>query len=633
MSIIICENISLTYGCDTILENISFAVNEGARVGIIGANGAGKTTLFKIISGEIKPTKGNVYISKGASLGSLEQISDDKVFGGSVYDIALSAHESLLNTERELEALRLRMDGGDEAAIPYYTRLHDSYISLGGMEFRERTRSMLQRFGFNSEMQQSSADLLSGGQKTRLMLVCLLLKDPDIIMLDEPTNHLDAGSVEWLESYIKASKKTFLIVSHDRTFLDNVTTDTVEIEHKVSRTYSGNYTAYREKKRKLDEDRLKHYMLQQKEIQRIKDYIEQQRRWGQERNFANIRNREKMLDRMQLVEKPKSAPKTIKFEISSSGTKSFDVLSVRNITKSYPGLVLFKNLSFEVHYGDRLFITGNNGCGKTTLIKILTGREKQDSGTFETGYNQTIGYYDQDQKLLNNANSVMDELWDAYDEKLPAEIRNILARFGFYGDDVFKPVSVLSGGERARLSIAKMILKGVSLLILDEPTNHLDIPSKEILENALQNFEGTVICVSHDRYFAKALSTRILDIDANKYTDGYRVYECGFERYSELAPEARKDSAAKSDASSKEEYERTKKEKNRKRAAREKLGKLEKSIEQTEKRIKEIDDLMSGEAASDYIKVKALFEEKEEKTKQLEEMYEEYFSLEELTAD
>ncbi len=633
MSIIVCENISLSYGTNTILEDVSFSVNEGARVGIIGANGAGKTTLLKIISSEISPTGGNIYISKGATIGHLEQISDDKVFGDSVYSIALSSHPLLLSAERDIETLQARMDSGDESAISAYVRIHDKYIADGGLEFRERTRSMLLRFGFSDEMQQNSADILSGGQKTKLMLVCLLLKEPDIILLDEPTNHLDTESVEWLENYLSTSKKTFFIVSHDRTFLDKVTTDTVEIEHKVSRMYSGNYSAYREKKRKLDEDRLKHYMLQQKEIQRIKDYIDQQRRWGQERNFANIRNREKMLDRMQLIEKPKAEPKTIKFDITSSGGKSFDVLSVRGLSKSFPDVRLFGNLSFEVHYGDRLFIVGNNGSGKTTLIKILTGREKQDGGIYELGYNQIIGYYDQDQKLLDNTNTVMDELWEAYDEKQPTEIRNILARFGFYGDDVFKSVAVLSGGERARLSIAKIILKGASLLILDEPTNHLDIPSKEILENAIKNFSGTVICVSHDRYFISALSSRILDINNEKYPEGYKVYECGYDRYLDLVPVSFKHSEIKPIASSKEEYERSKKEKNQKKAAAERLKKLESAINAAEDRIKEIDGAMSGDAASDYVKVNALYVEREEKSRALDTMYEEYFKLEELLGE
>lgn len=629
MSVLICENVALSYGVDVILENISFSVNEGARVGLIGANGAGKTTLFKIITGALAPTSGNVYISKGAQIGFLEQISDDKVFGSTVLNVALSAFDNLQRQEAELQEMQKALEAGDESVINRYSTLHDKFIAGGGLEYRERAHSMLLRLGFDDVLQNSEADKLSGGQKTKLLLSVLLLRDPDIILLDEPTNHLDISSVDWLEGYIKASKKTFLIVSHDRYFLDRITTDTLEIEHKVSRMYSGSYSVYREKKRKLDEDRLKHYLLQQKEIQRIQDYIDQQRRWGQERNFVNIKNREKMLGRMQMIEKPKSAPRSIHFDIASSTSKSFMVLSVRGLSKSYPGISLFNNLSFEVHYADRLFVIGDNGCGKSTLLKILTSRETQDAGIFELGYNQTIGYYDQDQKLLDNSNTVMDELWDAYSDKEPLEIRKILAQFGFYGDDVFKPVSVLSGGERARVSIAKMILKGVSLLVLDEPTNHLDIPSKEILENAITNYDGTVICVSHDRYFLSSLATKILDISSECYSGGYDLYDCGYQRYLEICRRKAPQKAVKVDSAAKQQHSQAKNERSRIRAAAARLRRIEKEITDSEARIAELDTLIA-ESASDYKKLSALCDEQNALKASVDELYEELAELEEL---
>lgn len=627
MSILICENVALSYGIDVILQNISFSVNEGAKVGIIGANGAGKTTLFKIITGALSPTSGNVYIGKGLTVGFLEQITDDKVFGDTVENIAVSAFSELIKQENTLAEMQKALESGDETLINRYSALHEKFISDGGLEYKERARAMLMRLGFDETLICTEADKLSGGQKTKLLLAVFLLRDPDIVLLDEPTNHLDISSVDWLTEYIKSSKKTFLIVSHDRYFLDQVTTDTLEIEHKISRMYSGSYSVYREKKRKLDEDALKHYLLQQKEIQRINDYIEQQRRWGQERNFVNIKNREKMLGRIEKIDKPKRPPKAISFEIASSTSKSFMVLSVRNLSKSYLGINLFADISFEVHYSDRLFIIGDNGCGKSTLLKILTGRETQDSGIFELGYNQTIGYYDQEQKLLDDRNTVMDELWDAYSEKQPLEIRKILARFGFTGDDVFKPISVLSGGERARVSIAKMILKGVSLLVLDEPTNHLDIPSKEILENAIFDYDGTVICVSHDRYFLKSLSTRLLDISKECYDAGYCLYDCGYERYLETSKRKTSQKAVKNDSQAKQERIATKSERSRIRATAARLRRIEQDITDGERRLCEYDARIA-EASSDYKKLNELYSQQEALRAEIDALYEEMAKLE-----
>ena len=337
------------------------------------------------------------------------------------------------------------------------------------------------------------------------------------MLLDEPTNHLDAKTCEWLENYIISSKKTFLIISHDRYFLDKITNKTLEIAHGVSEMYEGNYTTFREKKKALDEAKLKHYNLQQKEIARLEAFIENQRKWNREKNIIAAESRQKTIDKMVKLEKPKEKEKGITFSISHSGAMSHDVLSVRNLSMSYPNKPLFNNLSFEVKRGEKLFIIGKNGCGKSTLLKILTGREKQNGGIFEPGYNQTIGYYDQEQQLLDQSSTVIDELWSVYADKTNTEIRSMLARFGFRGDDVFKSISVLSGGERARLSIAKMVACGISLLVLDEPTNHLDIDSREMLESALNEYDGTIITVSHDRYFIKNLATAILEIDKDGY--------------------------------------------------------------------------------------------------------------------
>lgn len=631
MSIIIANSISLSYGIKDVLCDITFAINEGAKVGIIGANGAGKTSLFKIIAGIEKPTDGRVFLSKGVTVGLLEQITDGITFVKSVMDTALEAFSPLITLENDIEVLHKKLDSGDEGVISAYTIASERYLALGGFEYRAKTRSFLKSFGFSDEMLSMSASMLSGGQKTRLMLVALLLREPDIIMLDEPTNHLDIESISWLENFIKLSKKTFLIISHDRFFLDNVTTDTLEIENYKAVMYSGAYSVFKDKKEKLREDLLKHYDIQQKEIKRIEAFIENQRKWNRERNIIAAESRMKMLDRMEKIEKPKDAPKAINFSLASSTSRSFEVLSVRELNKSYPQKKLFKNLSFELHYGERLFVLGNNGCGKSTLVKILTGREKQDSGIFEIGYNQSFGYYDQDQQLLDNESTVIEELWSSYGKKTISEIRGLLARFGFFGDDIYKNISVLSGGERARLSIAKMIMNGVSLLILDEPTNHLDIPSKETLEFALKEYNGTILCISHDRYFISSLATDILEIASDNNEAGHTFYRGGYKNYltakESTTPLPVKNTGIKS--AGKEDYLAAKKEKSRKRYIDLRLPTIENEITEKEKRLKEINELKIGEAASDFVLLNKLYEEETALGSLLETLYDELLNLEE----
>jgi ATP-binding cassette subfamily F protein 3 len=630
MSIIVCDGISLSYGVKDILSDITFAVNEGSKVGVIGANGAGKTSLFKIINGDDEPTGGKVYIGRGVSIGFLEQLSDNICFDKNVYDTALEAFTPLIALEKEFEKLHEKLDSGDENVITAFTAASERYKDNGGYEYKAKTRSFLKSFGFTDEMLTMPAKNLSGGQKTRLNLVTILLREPDIIMLDEPTNHLDIDSVTWLENFIKNSKKTFLIISHDRYFLDNVTTDTLEIENQKATMYSGGYSVFKEKKEKLRADQLKHYELQQKEIKRIEAFIENQRKWNRERNIIAAESRQKMLDRMEKIEKPKEAPKAISFNIASTTSKSFNVLSVRNLSKSYPQKKLFSNLTFDLHYSDRLFIIGSNGCGKSTLIKILTGREKQDNGVFELGYNQSIGYYDQDQQLLDYNSTVIEELWSAYGEKTVTEIRSLLARFGFFGDDIYKSISVLSGGERARLSIAKMILNGVSLLILDEPTNHLDIPSKETLEFALKEYNGTILCVSHDRYFISSLATDILEIAPETET-GYTLFKGGYKAYVAEKEAANAPTAEREDSvsSAREEYENAKKEKNRKRYIAQRIPAIESEITQKELRLKEIEEIKNTEAATDFVRLGELFEEETAIKKKMDALYDELLLLEE----
>ena len=472
---------------------------------------------------------------------------------------------------------------------------------------------------------------MSGGQKTKLLLVKLLLSDPDIMLLDEPTNHLDAQACEWLENYIKSSKKTFLIISHDRYFLDKTTDKTLEISHGTSEIYSGNYSVFREKKKALDEAKLKHYNLQQKEIARLEAFIENQRKWNREKNIIAAESRQKTIEKMVKLEKPKEKEKGITFSISHSGAMGNDVLSVRSLSMSYPGNDLFNNLSFELKRGERLFVIGANGCGKSTLIKILTGREIQKSGVFELGYNQTIGYYDQEQQLLDQSNTVIDEIWSVYSDKTNTQIRSMLAKFGFRGDDVFKSISVLSGGERARLSIAKMIACGVSLLILDEPTNHLDIDSREMLESALAEYNGTIITVSHDRYLINSLATAILEIDRVGFDIGYSYKKC---TYCEYLEKRQKNFVAitKSETSTgKLSFEEAKQRKNQYRSAKNRYANAEKEIANLEALLSDIKAQQSDESVlSDYVKLNALYESEKNTEDRIDALYEELEQLEEI---
>lgn len=633
MAVLDVRDIKLSYGIVDILTSVSFTVNKGDKIGVAGVNGAGKTSLFSIICGTLTPTSGNVYISKDTTVGILRQQTENDFGEETIYEYALSAFSGLIEAEKKLDRLSSQLSGGEEHVIKEYTSLSDRFSAMGGYDYKQRATAMLGRFGFAGEELSRPARLLSGGQKTRLNLVNLLLREPDIILLDEPTNHLDIPAIEWLEGYVKQSKKTFLIVSHDRYFLDRVTNRTLELENGFSSIYDGSYSVFREKKDKLREDQMKAYLLQQKEIKRLEAFIEQQRRWNREKNIIAAESRQKAIDRMVKIERPQDKPKSISFALTSTNAKGFDVLSVRNLSKSFPGHRLFSDLSFEVKRGDRLFVLGKNGTGKSTLIKILTGRERADSGIFELGYNQKIGYYDQEQQFLDDSSTVLEELWSEYTTLTATQVRSALAKFGFIGDDVFKSISVLSGGERARLSICKMIMTGVSLLVLDEPTNHLDMASKEMLENALKEYEGTVIAVSHDRYFISSLADRILELSPD---GSFSVYKCGYDEYISRKANADTSTANVSAANiseNKQNFEQLKKDKNRKRSIERRLAQIEKRNENIELELKALHEQEQSNAANYeflaeiYEKITALEEEQlviMEEQFELEEEYSNY---------
>ena len=512
MLVLTASDLSISFGTDVILEKVSFSVAENDRLGVIGANGCGKSTLLKLICGELEPTAGEVHLARGKTVGILRQddafLADDRDM--TLSERMLAAFPDLLAAERRLAELEPRLSSGDDRVIREYTALHESFLASGGLTFRSRAASTLAKLGFDEETRARTVASLSGGQRTRLALAVQLVREPDLLLLDEPTNHLDVETMGWLENYLAAYPKCFIAVSHDRYFLDRVTTKTLHIEHRGAKLYAGGYTASMEQ-RKIDREIAeRHWKNQQREIARQEAYIAQQRAWNRERNIIAAESRQKLLDKMERVERPKADAKGISMRFSSAGASGNDVLSVRDLTFGYGETPLFSNLNFTVKRAERIFVVGPNGCGKSTLVKLLLGKLAPKAGVIELGYHVEIGYYDQENQNLTPENTVLDELWNAYPTRTETEIRSTLGLFRFTGDAVFRTVSVLSGGERARLTLAKLMLSRKNLLLLDEPTNHLDIDSREALEEALSAFDGTVFAVSHDRYLIEKLATRVL---------------------------------------------------------------------------------------------------------------------------
>ncbi|MBE6632035.1 MAG: ABC-F family ATP-binding cassette domain-containing protein [Ruminococcaceae bacterium] len=626
-----CENVSLSFGTDVVLDKICFGLNEGDKLGIVGVNGAGKSTLFKIMTGEYTADSGRVYIAKDKSLGFLDQNLNFEGTG-TVEEEAMRTFSSLIKDEDELNALQKRLDGGDDSLAEEFSKLHERFTENGGYEFRGRVRGMLKSMGLPESVWGMSISSLSGGQKTRLAISCLLLKEPDILMLDEPTNHLDMSALEWLEDFIKYYRKTVLIISHDRYFLDRTANKILEIENCRGTLYNGNYTDYVKKKESDREIQEHHYKNQQKEIARIEAYIEQQRRWNREKNIIAAESREKQLAKMERVECPDALPDKIRLKFEKSSESGNDVLKAEGLGKSYGERTIFEKADFLIKKNDRAFIVGENGCGKSTLIKILMGKLSDHMGSVEYGYNVKIGYYDQENQQLDEKNTVLDELWNDFDRLGQTEIRNVLALFLFKGDDVMKPVSVLSGGEKARLTLAKLVISKQNLLILDEPTNHLDINSREALESALSSFEGTIIAVSHDRYFVSKLSTRILGFDPEvkgkiidfmgryeayrdylKKTEGERGKSLQGGRTS-VEPESKAESA-------KDIYLLNKKNQAELRKKEARLNKAKAEAERTEAEIEAIDEEMEA-AATDHVRLAELYSKKEVLEEKLLELYE-----------
>ena len=644
------NDLTLRFGTTTILEKVSFSLEENDKLGIIGSNGSGKTSLFKLICGEYEPEEGEIYISKGKTVGILSQygaFSDaDGGEGETALDHMFAAFPTLLEWEKRLSELEVLLSDEGDPKHGFYTTeymdLNERFIREGGLEFRGRCRSILMKLGFDDDAIQKDVRLLSGGQRTRLALAIQLCREPDILMLDEPTNHLDIETLGWLENYLMQYKKCVMVISHDRYFLDRVTNKTLAIEHHKAKLYNGNYTKSMEQRRIDKEIYAKHYREQQREIARQEAYIAQQRQWNRERNIIAAESRQKLLDKMERLEAPETEQRGIRMRFTSAIASGNEVMRISDLSMGFGTKRLFTGLDFLVKKNDRLLIIGPNGCGKSTLIKILMKTLTPLTGKVEDGYNVEIGYYDQENQNLDDSKTVIDELWDAYPTLPEQKIRSTLAWFNFFGEDVFKTVKMLSGGERARLTLSKLILSHMNLLILDEPTNHLDIDSREALESALEEFDGTIIAVSHDRYFIEKLASRIIELKPDGYVEGdmfdYQVTHTG-EAYTEFrrfTSERRERLASMSAAtetvrvepgSQKEQYLRNKQNaaEERKRAA--KIRKLTSEMEALEAEIEEIDTEMSGDAATDYKRVAELDARKTEAEERLLEIYEE---LEEL---
>ena len=653
--ILACHNISKSFGDRVIVQNGSFHIEEREKAALVGVNGAGKSTILKMIMNEEPTDGGDIILAKGRTIGYLAQ-HQDLIPHGTIYEELRSAKADIIEMEQRLRSIEeeLKSLSGDalENRLETYNRLQSEFEARNGYACESEITGVLKGLGFTEEEFSKKTDTLSGGQKTRVALGKLLLTSPDILLLDEPTNHLDLNSIAWLETFLINYQGAVFIVSHDRFFLNRVVSKVVEIENGEIRMYLGNYQAYSEKKQQIRDARLKEYLNQQREIRHQQAVIEKLRSFNREKSIRRAESREKMLDKMTPVEKPMDEPREMHFTLEPSCISGNDVLSVEGLSKRFDSQVLFKDVSFEIKRGEHVAIIGDNGTGKTTLLKILNQVQKADAGSFTLGAKVQIGYYDQEHHVLHDNKTIFDEISDDYPTLNNTQIRNTLAAFQFTGDEVFQVISTLSGGEKGRVSLAKLMLSEANFLILDEPTNHLDIASKEILEEALNNYSGTVLYVSHDRYFINQTATRILELVNQTFVNYIGNYDYYLEKKEELTkayasvpsaekagnfgnraagnasestgPSAGAASSKPSALSWQEQKELQAKERKRKND----LKKTEEEISRLEERNEEIDhELTLEEVYSNSIKCQELTSERTQNEEKLEELYEKWESL------
>ena len=636
--ILSCQGISKSFGEKVILEDASFHIEEREKAALIGNNGAGKTTLLRIIMNELHADSGQVVLMKDRQIGYLAQYQD--VQGHlSVYEELLSTKQYIIDMEERLRAMEVQMKNasGEELdrLMNSYTRLTHEFELENGYAYKSELMGVLNGLGFTEEDFTKQVATLSGGQKTRVALGKLLISKPDILLLDEPTNHLDMESIAWLETYLLNYPGAVFIVSHDRYFLDKVVTKVIEIDAGQVRMYAGNYSAYAEKKAQLRDAQYKAYLNQQREIKHQEAVIVKLKSFNREKSIKRAESREKMLNKIQRIDKPIEVQSQMRLSLEPRVVSGNDVLTVEDLTKSFPQQKLFSNISFQIKRGERVALIGNNGTGKTTMLKILNGLLDADAGSFSLGAKVQIGYYDQEHHVLHAEKTIFEEISDTYPTLTETQIRNMLAAFLFTGDDVFKVISSLSGGERGRVSLAKLMLSEANFLILDEPTNHLDIASKEILEEALNSYTGTVLYVSHDRYFINQTATRILDLTNQSvvnYIGDYDYYlekkEELTEKYAPTALEATEEAKEETPSEGKLTWQQQKEEQARKRKQENELKKVEKRIEELETRDKEIDDtLVLPDVCTNVGRCAELSREKDKIQAELEELYEKWEEL------
>lgn len=634
--ILACHNISKAFGDQIIVKSGSFHIEEREKAALIGLNGAGKSTLLKMIVKETLADEGDILLAKGKTIGYLSQ-HPNLTGSHSILEELKTAKSELIELEHQIRTMELEMkhlEGAElEARLHSYHLLTERFEQQNGYAFRSELIGVLKGLGFAESEFSKEINTLSGGQKTRVALGKLLLTKPDVLLLDEPTNHLDMSSITWLETYLTNYSGAVLIVSHDRYFLDRVVTKVIEIENGNIFMFQGNYTDFAAKKKLIRDAQIKAYFNQQQEIKHQEAVIEKLRSFNREKSIKRAESREKMLDKIELLEKPTDTSKELHFHLEPSCVSGNDVLSVENLSKAFGAQQLFCNVSFEIKRGEHIAIIGDNGTGKTTLLKILNEVVYADSGSFRLGSKVKIGYYDQEHQVLHMEKSIFDEISDAYPTMTHTQIRNMLAAFLFTGDDVYKLIGDLSGGERGRVSLAKLMLSEANLLILDEPTNHLDITSKEILEKALNEYTGTVLYVSHDRYFINQTATRILELTNQTFVNYIGNYDYYLEKKDLLtaayAPSTEPSSGASSAISdTKMDWKAQKEAQAKERKRQNDLIKLEERITLLEERDAEIDLLLTTpEVFSNSIKCQELSCEKTDLQEELATLYEQWESL------
>ena len=638
--ILACQNINKAFGTNVILKDASFHIEEKEKAAIVGINGAGKSTLLKIIMKQIPADSGEVILAKDRTIGYLAQ-HEAVSSGNTIYEELLEVKQDIFELERHIRTLELQMksqSGGElEQTLELYNRLNTDFEQKNGYACKSEIVGVLKGLGFTEDEFSKQVDTLSGGQKTRVALGKLLLAKPDLILLDEPTNHLDMQSIAWLENFLINYSGAVIIVAHDRYFLNRVVSKVIEIDHAKATTFLGNYSAYSEKKAQLRDSQLKAWMNQQREIKHQQEVIDKLKSFNREKSIKRAESREKMLEKMEVLDRPDTEVQELKLSLEPRFPSGNDVLRVEGLAKSFGDHTLFTDLDFEIKRGERVALIGNNGTGKTTILKIINELLAADAGSFTLGSKVCIGYYDQEHHVLHMEKTLFEEISDDYPTLTNTEIRNVLAAFLFTGDDVFKRISDLSGGERGRVSLAKLMLSEANFLILDEPTNHLDILSKEILEQALNRYTGTVFYVSHDRYFINQTATRILELTGNTLVNYIGNYDYYLEKKDELTkiyvPSATEEETASLPSSSAETagkltWQQQKEEQARIRKRQNELKKTEDRIHVLEVRDKEIDELMMQEEVfTNVAKCVELNKEKTAINEELEQLYERWEEL------